>query len=496
MQYWEEMIKTAMLGTDKKPYRQEVHHQDLLVATESIAQNNSIDKEEQFLQNAALVFNYRQCGAVAMEQKEAPLNVATEEEKNYCNNTATQLLKELLAEESNPLLQLWLQQCNQQQLLVTPVMVPTLLQKAEHHKDFRYLITNCCGKRGEWLSRFNAAWQFSVVVSEEETWQTGSLEQRRQLLARVRTTNPLQASEWLMQTWPQENAATRLELLKAWSIKLTVEDISWLETLLADKSQRIKEEALNLLKQIPSSNIVKQYCGVLREAIQLKKEKALLGLTSKTNLQVKLPETVAESIYGSGIEKLSSQPKITDEQIILFQLISAVPPSFWEEHLNETPAQLIQLFRKEKTTALFIPALAIAAAKFQDITWAKLFAETDASYYDGLAPLLTPSLKKDYLLKHFDQHTSTIMNVLLSENKEWDIALARTILKHTAKTSYQYNRSFYKEYIHLMPVQLIHELDQFTPSEEYPRSVWRNTSSYIQKLLELKSKINQTFIHP
>jgi hypothetical protein len=41
-------------------------------------------------------------------------------------------------------------------------------------------------------------------------------------------------------------------------------DLPWLESLLNEKGQKVKDEALALLKSIPGSSIVKQYEDLLR----------------------------------------------------------------------------------------------------------------------------------------------------------------------------------------------------------------------------------------
>ncbi len=482
-----------MLGTEKKSSVPEPFNEDLNVAAAAISQNAGIDREERFLQTAALVLNYRQCGATAMQQQEVTLPVAEKEEKTYCSTTALQLLKDILQQESNSLLYLWLNRCNEKGLLVTPRLVPPLLQKAEQQKNLRELIVQCCGKRGEWLARFNPAWNFASTLNDEELWQTGTPEQRRQVLQRIKITDAVKAGEWLRQTWPQENAAGKLELLKAFAVNLTSQDVEWLESLLTEKSQRIKEEALNQLKQIPSSGIVQQYQQVLQQAVVLKKEKALLGLSSKLVLQIQLPAAVDETIFTSGIEKLSSQSKITDEQHILQQLISHVPPDFWEAHFNEPPTQVLQIFEKEKATAFYVPAIAAATANFKNKNWAALIADTGSAYYPELLPLLDAPLRDKYLLKHFEKEAAEAVTFLSGTQQEWSLDITRALLQYTAKNTYQYNRSFYKEHIHLLPTQIGGELQQFAPKEEYLLNLWNNISEYIHKLLYLKYQAGQVF---
>ena len=49
MQFWNEIVNTAMLGTEKKPVSTAVFPVPLQEAAKLIAQNTTTDKEEQFV---------------------------------------------------------------------------------------------------------------------------------------------------------------------------------------------------------------------------------------------------------------------------------------------------------------------------------------------------------------------------------------------------------------------------------------------------------------
>ena len=73
-----------------------------------------------------------------------------------------------------------------------------------------------------------------------------------------------------------------------------------------------------LLKQNPlSSPIVLLYQQLLQKAVFLKKEKTLLGLSSKISLQFLLPDNIEETIYKIGIDKLSNTKRFYRRRIYL-----------------------------------------------------------------------------------------------------------------------------------------------------------------------------------
>ena len=481
-----------MIGTDKKTLGAEELSADLTDAGSIVIGNTAIDKEEKFLQLAALAFNYRQCGILPVHKEEAALALAPTEEKNYCSAEAYQTLIDVLETENYSLFGLWLQGCIDKQQIVTVDLVPVLLAAGMQQKNLQPLIAAVCGRRGEWLARFNDSWNYSSGQSDEQAWQTGTPEQRKILLKQLRISNPATAREWLQQTWGEEDANTKTTFLELLESTISEEDIPFLESLAGEKSKKVKEEALRLLKRIPSSSIVEQYQTILRQAVTLKKEKALLGMVNKTTLQFSLPN-IEETVYKSGIEKLSSKKEITDEEYILSQLIGAVPPSFWEAHLSESPEQIINLFQKGPVGKKMIPALVTAISRFRDERWAIFFMQHSEVFYIDIIPLLPVKQQEIYSIKYFDGHPENILNYALRRQTEWGHEFCMNVLKYTARNVYQYNRSFYGQCINLIPSSIIPELPKFMPAEEHLQSQWTNNSAYIIKLLTLKTQIQKAF---
>ena len=102
MQTWDQIINTALLGTDKRA--PEVNELPAALANAvALIQQNTTDKEEQFLQTASLAFNYRQCGTMPMKKESVTIEKAGPEEKQYCSLLAVQTLKDILDSESHSL---------------------------------------------------------------------------------------------------------------------------------------------------------------------------------------------------------------------------------------------------------------------------------------------------------------------------------------------------------------------------------------------------------
>jgi hypothetical protein len=481
MQTWDQIINTALLGTDKRA--PEVNELPAALANAvALIQQNTTDKEEQFLQTASLAFNYRQCGTMPMKKESVTIEKAGPEEKQYCSLLAVQTLKDILDSESNSLLQFWLQQCSSAARIVTPEFVPLLLNAGIQQKKLQNLVVACCGKRGEWLSRFNPEWNFSTATTDEELWQTGSPEQRKMVLEQIRKDDPETARNWLQQTWPQEDAGTKIEFLLLLGINIGSADIEFLLSLSKEKSKKVKDIALWLLKQIPDSPVVQQYQQLLQQTVT----------AGSKGLQVQMP-ALDDSILKTGIDKLSNNKDYTDDEFVAMQLMQAVPPSFWETHLQSTPDVIIKSWQKDVTGKKLLPAIVQAVVAFKDQRWATAFMQNSHVFYIDIIPLLPVKEQESHSIKFISQFAENIIEHAIKREDTWSIDLTRAIFIHTARSVYQYNRSFYSRYIHCIPIGIIAELGKCAPGEEHLRATWNNTSEYIITLLNLKKQTIQSF---
>ena len=496
MQYWNDIIHTAMLGTSKKTPDSAALPAAL---QQGMVQLPATEPEETFLQIAALAYNFRQCSVAPAAAPVSSTAAAGPESLAYCSTQSIVLLTAILNIDSTSLLQLWLQACQQNGQIVQPDIVPQLLETAVKQKSLRTSIAACCGNRGQWLCQFNPAWNFGSTTTPEEIWQTGTLQQRVQVITQIRTEEPAKALEWLQATWPQETAATKEELLPILENNSSAADLPFLESLSAEKSKKVKDKAALMQQYIPESAIVQSYWQVLKTAIYLKKEKALLGLTTKTKLVVQLPENVDEAVYKSGIDKLSKNAKvISDEDYILQQLIGQVPPHWWEEHLGESKEHILEWFQKYDHAKLFMQALGYAATRFRDTAWLQAvikFDKEEAHSYPAALPLLPAQEQEVYaaklIAKGGDVHP--VMYTLLSSAKEWSLPLTRQVMQHMQSDAWRYNAAFFNEHIHLIPAAIAPELNSFKPANEWQRNAWQNTANHIASLLQLKQEIFTVF---
>ena len=255
---------------------------------------------------------------------------------------------------------------------------------AASHKFLRKLISEVNGKRGEWLSRFNPAWQFPTTTDQYEIWQNGTGEERKNMIKELRSADPKKARELLAESWDKENGNTKTEFLKLFDGNTNTDDREWLESLLAEKSTKLRDEVLNLLKQLPGSSVTEGYWQIVQKAVTLKKGKALLGMMNKTSLIIEPPAHVDEAQYKTGIEKLSNNKQFSDEEYVIFQMMHFIPPDYWETHFGERPESIFLYFEKDKSGLKYLPALTSAIVRFKNRQWAEVFAQHAGLFHPSI----------------------------------------------------------------------------------------------------------------
>lgn len=493
MQFWNDLINTLQLGTDKRPGG--LPTPDAQLAAAIAALPNEADTEEKFLRMASLAFNYRHTAMVPLAF-DAPIPApAPVVESEWCSPVANQALREIQPFERIGLLHCWLRLAVEKGKFIRPDMLPEVITTVLHQRELLPLVKKAMGQRGKWMTQFYPSYQFAPQVFDEEQWHTGSPQQRKLVLTHIAASDPAKALQWIKDTWPKETAVARAELLKDMPPSLFENDLPWLEALLSDKSQKVNYEALRLLKRIPTSVIIQQYWCILKEAVTVTSEKDMQGPAGKT-IRIQPPQSFDESLFKTGIEKVTktNADYLTQEQMILYQMMEHIPLHFWEAHLQDTPENIIALFAKEKPASRFLGALGIATNTFRNTVWAPHFTTDDSRYFHGILSLLEEPLREAYMVKFFDIRQSAIIQYLTEEQQEeWGMEITRAFLRHAANNHYKYNRGFYNKIIHLIPVQIAGELEELSPESEFSKRGWTEISGHILQLLSSKSQIIQSF---
>jgi hypothetical protein len=494
MNHWETIQQHAMLGTARAP----LTIADLPAAIAGELLWTPVDAEEDFLRLASVAWQYGQTGGLPPAVSTVT-SIAAPEEKPYSAVQTSGDLQSLVDDELYTLVRLWLEYCQAAGQIARPEILPALLDLAIRRPELRAMITAVVGNRGQWLMRLNPAWRMDTPAEDDTAvWQTGKPETRRTLLAQMRQTDAPRALTLLQNTWATESATDKVAFLNILQAQASDTDLPWLESI-QEKGQKVTAAVTSVLRHIPGSKIVRAYQDVLRQAFTLRTGKALLGILNKTSVEVQETVVIPPEIFTTGIEKLSSDKRMTDQQYILIQLAMAVPPAFWQTQLQQADARaVITLLQKEPRTALYLPALADAAVTFHDLVWVRaLLDHGDEALIDSAIVLLLTALpvaeRMTYAARFLSRKPQGIIELLLEQDEPWDIALAKAIIKYTAEEVYTYNRTFYRQAVHNIPVELLSYIDTFAPAEEAKKPYWRTQADELYRLVSWKQQLQKSF---
>ncbi|MGV9316614.1 DUF5691 domain-containing protein [Streptomyces sp. NPDC003691] len=269
---WEELVTSALLGTDRRPPPPEVT---------AAATAGGGEPAAALLSAAAVLTVRRRAGLLAAPPAERPEPVPADT-RPALPEAAHRRLGQLLADRAAPssggrrgtapdlteLLPQWLATANGHGYRAPAALLPALLDAARARADLRPQALAFAGGHGLWLARFNSDWKFALrgaaggavllpdagdAPAVERLWEEGLFAERVALLDTVRGRNPAGALALLSGTWATERAEDRLMFLDTLRTGLSPADEMFLERALADRSRNVRATAAELLSALPHS---------------------------------------------------------------------------------------------------------------------------------------------------------------------------------------------------------------------------------------------------
>ncbi|MBV7529722.1 DUF5691 domain-containing protein [Chitinophaga sp. sic0106] len=484
MEHWQQLINIALLGTGKQALPAIPADDEPGTALAVIRHDATNDREDVLLKTGAILLNYRQAGTTTLPGDHLPIHTAASETRTYCSPEAVASLQEAMDLGSNALTKHWLELCADAGYILPPALLPILMDKATGSKQLRTPLMKCCGNRGMWLAQLNPDWHLLLPGHEininTDTWETGTLPQRCEVLTQKRAADPEAALTMLMETWKQENAATRAALLECLQTELNPNDIPWLQQVTADKSGKVKEKAWELLRKLPASEIVQSYQQLVAAAIN-----SIDGAILLTELQLPLPAI----IYQSGIDKLPpSALHMSDETYQLQQLVAQVPCSFLSTHLELAPTSCVT----QLAAAGMEAALLKAAINFRETDWIGYILEQTNTFYPEVFHLVPSDVLEAYAMRFAEKEGSAVILRMGTGTTTWGLAITQQIFKFIAMHPYSYNRNYFLELAHLLPVDILQTDEKnYFGDILYNQQAWKSLREKLFELIACKAAIQQ-----
>lgn len=355
---WQNILKTATLGTNRIPFEGELEEAFLL----PLSQAENVEK--QLLQLAGVWCVVQKAAYVPLVKNELLTTVAKEEIRPYVSGKIVRYFRDILGNRQKEVMQELLHAIKEAGLIVPPVVLPELLNAMVGGQLVVEETMPLLGERGKWLASINPAWQGLLPVKAEK-WLIGNTQERMSYLKQLRKNDPDKTRILLKEVIQEESVPNLKQFLSCLEEGIDVNDDGLLHPLLNHRRKEIREVAAHLTQLIPTAESVKSIQEKLMECVFFEPQKKGVSLPT-----VQLPEKELRAMPRAYLKQQWELKNIGVKGIALMEMIQAVPPAFWQEYTGLEILSLIRAIEKSKWPMVFLPALAVAAIRYQSSEWA------------------------------------------------------------------------------------------------------------------------------
>ena len=387
---WEDLTSTALVGTDRRPYPGDL------------------------LGDAAVEVARRRAGWRPVEAGAPGEPVrAPEEEQDVVRRHAAERLVRILGGEHDRLLPEWLAVAAGTGRRVPAYVLPELLDRGRRDRSIRGWLGRLAGHRGRWLAGRNPDWAYLLEEPTGETWELGSVADRRAYLRRLRAEAPGQARLLLESTWERETPDDRAAFMEVLARGLSMDDEPFLEAALDDRRREVRQEAANLLTRLPESRLARRMAERARACLTV----------GPAAIAVEAPSACDRAMERDGVRPKPPRG-IGERAWWLQQVVARAPLGMWELPPERLLRKRIPDWDDE------VKAAWVRGAVLQrDPAWARAMFAWDpiADLLDALGPREQQELAAGFAKDH--EADSQLIMVLGGVAPRWRAKLATAVLR-------------------------------------------------------------------
>ena len=505
MQTWDDILATAVVGTEQRELRLPAHEDDL---GRVLAQISNTDREVHLLSAASVVGLYRNAGIAPPADSQSLPEACDRDEMSRANRASSQHLALMLDGEFREVFPEWLTAMVNAHKRVPEEHLPALLDEGRDAPSLRSWIVAVLGRRGEWLAAQNPDWSYAIRRDEKDVWETGDRAERLVLLDHLRTTDPNAARELLATTWSQESAKDRVSYLAKFATGLNSSDEPFLNEALHDRSVEVRRAARSLLARLPSE-FLRRLKELATQVLSFKKP-----LIGKARIEVALPEDPIEWLKANDIE-IDSPPRTAAQSVgpkgwALKEMISLIPTAHWVELWQKSPIEIIRAADESEWRESFVEGFVAANQLNVDADWIEAlisYTSTDPKHtpLTQLAVYLPAARHEALILKSLksesvglsDNHLA--FNSLFVHRSAWSDQLSRAVVKSVKKRINQgkdnivdwQTKSLLKQFAQYVSPALYDELAIGWPTESESWPNWAKSVDAFQTLLAFRRDMHR-----
>ncbi len=360
MNFQKELIRIALIGTQKAELSQEIKQQ-----LYAMGLSKNLSDEEMILSGMSFFSKMKKSH---FPLQKIPINyissATSKNTKKVCSSTSIKHLYMIVDGAFENALPEFLYHLGKNQKRLPPEILPDLLEQSITNNELWKQLKKNIGVRGIWLIHQNPDWHQLLPQQISEDWEDASNDSRLLIFAHHRKENPSQALEMLQETWNTESLNQKIKFLKILEKHLDKDAEPFLETLLDDRRKEVRRTAVQLLAQIESSALSLRIFERIKKLITIKKSSS-----KKEKLQIQLPDKLEDDMIRDGIDPRIQWFKGGVKASRLGQMVTLLSPQLWNQYFEKNAVEIVEMFVRSEWGELLIQALVEATFLHQNHEW-------------------------------------------------------------------------------------------------------------------------------